>query len=133
MPMTSYLRKKLGDHALGKTTYTKPTAVSLALFTASPTDTGSLAAEASGGSYARVEITSKMGAFDLTTGIAVNSNDVDFGVPTGNWGTLTYAGIMDDSSPNNMLYYEALPTARVVTTGSRRVLFATGQLQIQHV
>lgn len=130
MPMTSYLRKKLGDHALGKAAYSMPVSVSLALFTASPTDTGSLAAEVSGGSYARVAITSLMGAFDLTTGIAVNANDIDFGTATANWGTVTYAGIMDGS---NMLYYEALPTARVVTSGSRRVLFAAGQFQIRHV
>lgn len=133
MPMTSYLRKKLGDHAIGKVAYTMPGSVSLALFTASPTDTGSLANEVTGSGYARVEITSKMGTFDLTTGIAVNTSDVDFGTPSGNWGTITFAGIMDDSSPKNMLYYEQLPSSRSVTSGSRRVLFAAGQIQIRHV
>ncbi len=133
MPMTRYLRKKLGDHALGKAAFTMPTTVYMALFTASPTDAGTLTSEVTGGSYARIEATSKMGTFDSTTGIAVNSVDIDFGTPTANWGTVSYAAFLDASTSGNMLYYEALPTARAVTSGSRKVLFSAGQVQIRHV
>lgn len=133
MPMTRYLRKKDGDHNIGKAAYTMPTAAYLALFTASPTDTGLLTNEVAGSPYARVEITSKMSSFDLTTGAAVNTSDVDFGVPAANWGIVTYVGVLDAATSGNMLYYEALPTPRSVTTGSRRVIFSAGQVQIRHV
>lgn len=131
MPMTQYLRKKLGDHSIGKTAFTMPTTVYIALFKADPTAAGTLTQEASGTGYARVAITSLFGAFDLTTSIATNSNDVDFGIPAGNWGTVTHAAILDASTSGNMLYFEALATARMINTGGRRVIFSAGQLQIE--
>jgi hypothetical protein len=133
MAMTRYLRKKLGDHSLGKAAFTMPTTVYLALFTADPTDAGTLTNEASGTGYARVAITSLFGSFDLTTGIAVNSSDVDFGIPAGNWGLVSHAAVLDASTSGNMLYFEALPSARSVVTGGRRVMFTAGQMQIQIV
>jgi hypothetical protein len=131
MPMTSYLRKALGDESIGKVAFAMPSAVYLALFTASPGDAGSIASEVTGGSYARQEATSKLGAFNLATGIATNTSNVDFPSPTADWGTITYAGILDALSGGNMLYYEALPNARTVLSGGRHVQFATGALQIR--
>jgi len=131
MPMTSYLRKKLGDHALGKAAYTMPTTVSLALFTASPGDSGSFTNEVSGGSYARVELTSLMGSFVLATGIATNASAIDFAAPTATWGVITYVGVVDDLSPVNLILYEAVPSPRTVLSGGRRVSFAIGALQIR--
>jgi len=131
MPMTSYARKALGDASIGKASFSTPVAVYVGLFTASPGDAGSLTNEVVGGSYARVEITSKLGAFNLATGIATNTSTVDFANPTGDWGTLTYAGIIDALSAGNMLYYEALPSPRTILTGSRHVQFAVGALQIR--
>jgi hypothetical protein len=131
MAMTRYLRKKLGDHSIGKASFTMPTTVYLALFTADPTDAGTLTNEATGTGYGRIAITSLFGTFDTTTGIATNSSDVDFGVPAGNWGFITHAAILDASTAGNMLYFEALPTGRSVVTGGRRVMFSAGQIQIQ--
>ncbi len=131
MAMTSYLRKKLGDHSIGKAAYTMPTTVSLALFTASPGDSGSFTNEVLGGSYARVAITSLMGSFTLATGIASNATAIDFASPTADWGVITYVGIVDDGSPVNLIYYEAVPSPRTVLLGGRRVSFAIGALQIR--
>jgi len=135
MAMTNYLRKKLGDHAIGKASFSMPAAVYLGLFTASPGVSGSLAAEAGGGSYARVSITSLLGAFDLTTGIAVSVSDINFAAPTGNWGTVTYVGVLDQAtgtSPDvtNMLFFDPLPTPRIVVSGGRRVQFLAGSFSI---
>ncbi len=131
MAMTQYLRKKLGDHSIGKASYTMPNPVYLALFTADPTDAGTLTSEVTGSPYARVSVTSLFGSFDLTTGIAVNSSDIDFGTPAANWGTVTHAAVLDASTSGNMLYFDALPTARAVINGGRRVIFSAGQVQIQ--
>jgi hypothetical protein len=131
MPMTSYLRKALGDESIGKIAFAMPSAVYLALFTSSPGDAGSQTNEVAGGSYVRQEVTTKMGAFSLATGIATNTIVVNFPNPTADWGTITYAGIIDAVSSGNMLYYEALPSPRTVLTGGRHVQFAIGSLQIR--
>ena len=131
MPMTSYLRKALGDESIGKSDFVMPAAVYLGLFTLSPGDAGSLVNEVTGGSYIRQEITSKLGAFILATGISVNTAAIDFPNPTGDWGTITYAAICDAVSGGNVLYYEALPSPRTVLTGGRHVQFAIGALQIR--
>lgn len=131
MPMTSYARKALGDESIGKAAFVMPAAVYLALFTISPGDAGSLAGEVVGGSYTRQELTSKMGAFSLATGIASNTLVIDFPNPTGDWGTITYAGVVDAAGAGNLLYYEALPSPRTVLTGGRHVQFAIGALQIR--
>lgn len=133
MTTTAYLRKKLGDHAIGKASFTMPTAVYLALFTASPGDTGSLTAEVTGGSYARVEITSKLSVFSSVTGIASSSADITFAVPTANWGTVTFVGVLDALTVGNVLFYEAVPSPRTALNGGRPVKFTTGQLSISTV
>lgn len=133
MAMTRYLRKKLGDHSLGKAAYTMPNPVYMALFTADPTDVGILTNEVVGSPYARIASTVLFGGFDLTTGIGVNASNIDFGIPAANWGTVSHAAIIDALTVGNMLYFEALPTPRIVVTGGRRVLFSAGQVQIRLV
>lgn len=133
MPMTPYLRKKLGDHALAQTTYTKPTAVFAALFLSDPGEAMSQAGEVTGTGYARIDITAKMGAFSALTGIAVSTAEINYGSPGSDWGTVAYIGIMDAASGGNMLYKEQLPSPRSATSGSRSVKFGVGQVSIQHV
>jgi hypothetical protein len=129
MPMTDYLRKKLGDHAIGKASFSLPT-VYLALFTASPGVGGSLVAEVVGGSYARIELTSKLSLFDLTTGISANATDVTFATPTANWGTLTYIGVIDALTSGNVLFFDALAQPILVISGGRVVSFIAGTISI---
>lgn len=131
MPMTSYLRKALGDESIGKVAFVMPPAVYLALFTSSPGDAGSLTNEVAGGGYIRQEVTTKMGAFSLSTGIAANTAAIDFANPSTDWGTIAYAGIVDALSSGNVLYYEALPSPRTVLSGGRHVQFNIGALQIR--
>ena len=131
MPATSYLRAKLGDHSIGKAAFTMPTTVYAALFTADPTDAGSLTNEVTGGSYARVPITTAMGAFSLTTGIATLTTDVNFPTPTANWGTVSYLALIDALTVGNMLYKEAIPLPRIIVSGGRAVRLKPGLFQIR--
>jgi hypothetical protein len=131
MPMTSYLRKALGDASISKASFSMPAAVYAVLFTSSPGDAGSFASEVAASGYTRIELTSKMGAFNLSTGIAANTAAVDFPNPLADWGTITYAGVADAPSAGNLLYYEALPSPRTVSAGGRHVQFATGSLTIR--
>lgn len=130
MPLTAYAQKKLGDTALGIAQWTMPSAVYLALFTASPGENGSLTSEISGGDYARVELTSLMAAANATTGISTNSSAVTFAAPTANWGMVQYIGIVDDSTGGNVLFYAPVANPRAVNNGDPAVSFAVGSITV---
>jgi hypothetical protein len=128
--MTSYLQKKLLDHAIGKAAYTMPVSVTLSLHTASPTDTGSTADEVStvGTGYGRVSITSLMNVTDSSTGVASNSSVITFGPATADWGTIAYVAIND--TLGNMLMYGALDEVQTTPLGET-VQFSPGQFIAQ--
>lgn len=129
--MTDYLEKKLNDHTLGITAYTKPTTAYSSLHTADPTDTGSHAAEVSVTStgYARQSITSSMNATNSTTGLADNSTAITHGPASADWGTILYIGIEDATSTGNQLLHGAATASRTIQTGDSYQL-AAGQLAI---
>ncbi len=127
---TNYLEKKLADHILGKAAYTMPVTVYLALFTADPTETGSLASEVGTGlGYARIAITADMSAANATTGTSVNSNIFTFGPASGPWGVVTHAALVDASSAGNVLAKAALTVSRNVQTGDS-IQFAASQVSL---
>jgi len=129
MPLTTYGQQKLGDHSIGKAAFTMPTGVFLGLFAASPGAAGSQASEFTGGSYARQALTAVMSAFD-SSGASTLGSDVLFPTPTADWGILSYVGVLDAVSAGNMIYYEAVGTARQVVNGGRRVTFKAGLFKI---
>ncbi len=128
--LTAYAQKKLLDHTLGGTPYTMPVATYLAAFTASPGETGSLAAEVTGGSYARVELTSKMAATVLGTGFATNSAAITFPVPSAAWGVLTHLAVMDASTAGNALVYLPLAEAVLKNASDPALEFIPGAFNI---
>lgn len=128
--LTLYAQKKWLDHLLGLASWTMPTTAYLGLFTTSPGETGSLAGEVSGGSYARVAITAKMAATVLGTGVAVNNATIGFATPSADWGTVAYWAVMDASSSGNVLLYGTLQTAFVVSNGDVAPSFAVGDFSV---
>ncbi len=127
--MTDYTEKKLLDHALGKAAYTMPPTVYLALFTASPTDTGSTAAEVTGAGYARQAITATMSATNATTGVSANASAIIFPTATADWGTISHLAIMDAATGGNMLFQAPAATAREILSGDVYQI-AAGQLTV---
>jgi hypothetical protein len=120
--LTDYAEKKLLDHVLGVASYAMPT-LYLALFTADPTETGSLTNEVVGNGYSRQSI-----AFTATTsgtGATSNSGNVTFPAATASWGTITHIGLMDASTVGNMLWYGPLTTSKAVGTGDQFQMAAT--------
>ena len=100
---SDYLEQALLNATLRATAYTSPTKVYISLHTEDPTDDGSKG-EVSGNGYARQEI-----AFDAPivhgTGYkCLNSADVTFPDPTGNWGTITHLSLWDAGTAGNCLY-----------------------------
>lgn len=120
--LTNYLENKLIDHFLGTTTYTKPSAVYIALFTVTPGEAGG-GTEVSGGSYARKVCTFNASA----SGATENTGNVDFDLMPA--ATTVAIGIFDAITAGNMLLYGALTTNKTTDAGDT-LRIATGDLDI---
>lgn len=120
--LTNYLENKLIDHFLGTTTYTKPTAVYVGLFTVSPGEAGG-GTEVTGGSYARQAATFTA----ASSGATSNDANIDFtGMPAA---TTVAIGIFDNVTSGNMLLYGTLTTNKTTDAGDT-LRIATGDLDI---
>jgi hypothetical protein len=119
---SNYLENKLIDHSLGTTTYTKPSAVYVALYTASPSDTGG-GTEVTGGSYVRKVVTFSA----ASSGSAASNTSVNFtSMPAC---TVVAIGILDSLTSGNLLYWGTLSSSRVVASGDT-VSITSGNLTV---
>jgi hypothetical protein len=119
-----------------------PTALFVGLLTATPTDS-TAGTEVTGGSYARVSVTSALAnwagtqsaasttASSGTGGTTSNNGTITFPAPTANWGTITGFGIYDASTAGNLLIYAALTTSKTVNNGDAAPSFAAASLTFQ--
>ena len=119
---SNYLEAKLLDHALGTTTFTKPTTVYVALFTGTPAtnlEAGTLSDEVttSASAYARQAATFASAA--SPGGTATTSATITFPTATASWGTITYLAILDGGTAGagNVLFYGALDSSKLIETG----------------
>lgn len=110
MPLTDFAENALLNVTLRNVAYTPPVTVYVALFTATPSDTGG-GTEVTGGSYAR-----QAASFVApTAGATSNGAALTFtNLPAA---TITHAAIFDAATAGNMLYYGALTAARTVVAG----------------
>ena len=93
MNMVNNYENKQLDGITGVTPYTSPTETFLALFSADPTETGSVTNELSGGGYGRVSLS---GAFSAATiGAVSNTAIITFPTATADWTAITHAAIME--------------------------------------
>src|SRR4051794_41047719 len=137
--MSDYLENKIIDWLLRGQSYTPPATVYVALFTAAPSDTGG-GTEVSGGSYARVAVTSSLAnwagtqaaasttASSGTGGTTSNNAVITFPTPSANWGSITYMALMDASTSGNMLAEAALTTPKTVNNGDPAPTFPAASL-----
>lgn len=140
--MSDYLENKLIDYVLRAQAFTAPATTYVALFTANPSDTGG-GTEVSGGSYARVAVTSALAnwagtqaaasttASSGTGGTTSNNGTITFPAPTANWGVVTGIGVFDASSAGNLLFYGALTVNKTVNNGDPAPSFAAAALTFQ--
>lgn len=138
--LSNYLENAILDHLLRGLAYTAPAAVHVALFTAAPGDAGG-GTEVSGGSYARVQVTSgtaawnntqgnTTGASSGTDGTIENAAAITFPTPTAGWGIATHWGVYDAASGGNLLFYAPLTISKTINQGDA-VSFAAGALSLQ--
>lgn len=120
--LSNYLEDKLIDHFLGTTTFTKPSAVYVALYTVAPTDAGG-GTQVTGGSYAR-----QVATFTASSGGATsNDSNIDFAnMPAA---TVVAVGIFDALTSGNLLLWGTLTTNKTTDAGDT-LRIATGDLDI---
>lgn len=117
MSASSFLENKILDHLLEGTSYSAPTSLWIALFTADTgLETNAPTSEVSGGGYARKEV---KGSTGLTFAAAVdgatsNEQNIEFVEATASWGTVTHAALMDDSTAGNVLIWGVLTTPKTI-------------------
>jgi hypothetical protein len=107
MPSSAYLANKVLDHLLGKTTYTAPATVYLALFTTMPDDSDANGVEVSASGYARVAVTNNTTNFPSAS--ARNKKmAVQFAFPAFAQAGIVGFGLYDASTSGNLLFSERL-------------------------
>lgn len=130
--MTDFLEVELRKHVFRTGSYTKPTVLAVALYTAAPGEAGG-GTEVTGGSYARVQrdpLDANWTAVSATDGLTDNAVDLTYPAPTANWGTVTHFAILDATTAGNMLIYGALTTAKTVNNGDPAPKFLAGALDV---
>ena len=123
MPFTAYTDNKVIDHLLGSGTFTKPSAVYVALFVGDPAS-GGTEISTSGTAYVR-----KSSSFTISANVATNTSNIEYAAATSAWGTITHAAIYDALSGGNQLVTAPLGTAKPIATGDV-LRFPAGQLSV---
>jgi hypothetical protein len=113
MTFSAFWEAAILDHVYGKTSYTAPAHIYVALSTANPLADGSGMAEPSGNAYARVSTSPSDWRSSTGTPKQIsNLNAVNFPAATGDWGTVTYFALFDASTAGNYLASGALNASK---------------------
>lgn len=115
----------LVNAVLRATNYTAPASVLVALFTADPTDAGTVTSELSDATYARQAATFSSPA----SGVTSNSAAIEFGPFTTGGQTIAYFGIMRPAA-GAMLIHGALTASKTPAAGDY-VRFSATNLSVQ--
>lgn len=126
---SDYLENAMLDAILGGGSWTKPGTVYVALYSATPSDSGG-GTELSGSGYARKAVTNDATNFPNASGGAKsNGTEIRFAAASAAWATAVAWAIFDASSGGNMLYWGALTVNRTVPIGDEAV-FPIGDLDV---
>lgn len=132
--MSDYLESELRKHIFRTGSFTKPTALYIALFTVTPTDAAGSGTEVTGGSYARQNLApldANWTGASATDGATDNAVAITFSpAPTANWGTVVAFGIFDASTSGNMLIWGAISPSKTINNGDPAPSFAIGALDV---
>ena len=137
--ITDYLENKMIDFFFRGQSYTPPSTLYFALFSAEMTE-ASGGTEFSGGGYARVGVAASLtnfagtqaaGSADVSNGDSgktSNNIEIEFPEPTGAWGTATHMAVFDAATEGNMLLYGQLKTPKIIGAGAAAPKFKVGKV-----
>lgn len=123
---STYLSNKVLLHALGKTAFTQPSTLYVALFTSAPSAAGG-GTEVSGSNYARATLAPS--ALSVTNNVATTNADITFATPSGSWNTVVAAAIFDALTSGNMLAFGDLSVSKTIAQDDI-IKFASGNITI---
>lgn len=131
---SDYLEAKDLEHNMGKTSFTMPTTVAVALTTVVPTDAslGTNITEAAYTGYLRKVVTGTQLTLSGTSPTKIASNEVlTFAACTGSTSTVIGFAICDSSTTaaGNILYWGTV-TSTVISTTATPATIASGSLEI---
>lgn len=126
--MSDYLENKLTDFVFRGQTFTAPATIYFALATTTGSD-AACGTEVTGGSYARVGVTSSLAnwagtqsagstiASSGSSGTTSNNGVITFPTPSAGWGTVTEICMFDASTSGNLLFRNALTISKTINIG----------------
>lgn len=131
---SNFLHQAQMDYLLKNTSWTPPSSLWVALFTTVPAldGTGGVEVSTSGTNYGRIQILAS-GGWSGPSGANLeysNVNDLTFGVPSANWGTIQGAGLYSASTSGNLFYVATLTTPKTVNNGDGAPKILSGQFRI---
>ena len=110
--------------------FTPPSTVFVALYSALPDKDDSGGVELTGGGYERLEVDFSTGFADGNDDDVIeNTEELLFPLAAANWDTIVGAAIRDASTGGNLLYFGELEAPRTVNTGDR-LRFSEGDLRL---
>jgi hypothetical protein len=139
--LTDFAENKLIDALMRGQSLGAPATFYVGLDTASCTETGG-GTEVSGGSYARVAVTSSLAnwagtqssgstsASSGTGGTTSNNGAISFPTPSAGWGTVLSVRVWDASTAGNAWICTALTTSKTINSGDT-VSFPAASLTFQ--
>lgn len=136
---SDFLKLATLDHVMGKAVYTAPANYFVGISSTLPADDGTNITEPAGGAYARKSTVA--GDWNAATGLGPsptlidNLNIIQFVAATADWfggSTFGFFFLSDAITAGNMLWSDALTTARSVLT-DQRLEFDPGQLAVRYV
>lgn len=127
---SDYLEGKVLEHYMGKTAFTMPTAIYMALCTVTPTDasTGSTLTEANYTGYARKQILAT-GLNAAAAGTMTNSTDIVFANATAGTSTIIGFAICDALTAGNVLVW-GTTTSKVIDINNTPATCTANSLSI---
>lgn len=131
MPFATTIENSILDHFTAKASWTQPAAVWVGLSSTTPTKAGTNVTEPSGGSYARIQVTTAQ--FNAAANGAVENNvEKAFAQATADWlsgANLTHLVLYTASTAGTFLGFAALTTPKSVLNGDTPKILS-GELDI---
>lgn len=140
--MSNYLENQLVDFLFRAQSFSPTADLYVALYTVAPNQAGG-GTEVSGGSYARVAVTSGLAewagtqgsgttaASDGTSGTTSNNAAITFPAPTAAWGVVVAFGILDAATAGNLLWWADLTNSKTINNGDAAPSFGISELTVQ--
>lgn len=125
--MTDSFETDQVTHWFRTSSVAKPTAITVALYTAAPGETGG-GTKVTGGSYADVNLNPLDANWSASSnGTTDNVAQLNFATPSANWGTVVATGIFFDAV---LKLYGNLVASKTVNNGDPAPYYAAGALDV---